>query len=115
MWFLICHRWKNMKARLLTVQDSHNEINITSRATWTVSGVKRKSPYEGHITLGFQISRDGKCDAQKKVMKEKVILYGESITSSTTWGGESGMAYISLYMPSLGYGTPVTTLTRKEC
>jgi hypothetical protein len=26
-----------------------------------------------------------------------------------------GMAYNSFYMPSLGYGTPATTLTQKEC
>jgi hypothetical protein len=71
----ICHRLKNEKARLLTVQDSHMGINITSRSTGTVSGKKRKSPEEGHITLGFQISGDGKCIAQKKAMKEKSILF----------------------------------------
>jgi hypothetical protein len=69
VWFLICHRWKNGKARLLTVQESHGGIEITSRSTGTVSGVKRKSPEEGHQTLGFQISDDGKCTAQKKAMK----------------------------------------------
>jgi hypothetical protein len=31
------------------------------------------------------------------------------------WLGESGMAYNSFYMPSLGYGTPSTTLTKKYC
>jgi hypothetical protein len=60
VWFLICHRWKNGKARLLTVQESHGGIEITSRSTGTVSGVKRKSPEEGNRTLGFQISGDGK-------------------------------------------------------
>jgi hypothetical protein len=29
-WFLICHRWKNGKARLLTMKESHMGIEITS-------------------------------------------------------------------------------------
>jgi hypothetical protein len=67
------------------VQDSHMGIEITSRSTGTVSGVKRKSPEEGHRTLGFQISGDGKFTAQKKAMKEKAILFGEGIRSITMW------------------------------
>jgi hypothetical protein len=39
-----------------------------------VSGVKRKAPEEGHRTLGFQISSDGKYISQKKAMKEKAIF-----------------------------------------
>jgi hypothetical protein len=74
--------------------------------------VKCKSPEEGHVTLGFQISGDGKCAAHKKALKEKAILFGEAIMSSTMWRGESGMAYNAFYMPSLGYGTPATTLTK---
>jgi hypothetical protein len=70
------------KACLLTVQNSHRGIKITSRSTGTVSGVNCKSPEEGHITLGSQISSDGKCTAQKKVMKEKAILFGEAIKST---------------------------------
>jgi hypothetical protein len=77
--------------------------------------VKGKALEEGHRTLGFQISGDGKCNAQKKAMKKKAILYGEAIRSSTMWRGESGMAYNAFYMPSLGYGTPATTLSKKEC
>jgi hypothetical protein len=90
-------------------------IEITSQSTGTVSGVKRKAPEEGHITLGFQISGDGKCTAQKKAMKEKAILFGEAMMSSTTWRGESGMEYNAFYMRSMGYGTPATTLTNKDC
>jgi hypothetical protein len=93
------------------VQDSHRGIKITSRSTGKVSGVKRKEPQEGHITLRFQISGDGKCIAKKKETKEKAILFGEAIRSSTMWRGKSGMAYNSFYMPSLGYGTPAMTLT----
>jgi hypothetical protein len=77
--------------------------------------VKRKAPEEGHITLGFQISGDGKCNAHNKAMKEKALLYGEAIRSSSICRGESGMAYHAFYMPSLGYGTPATTLSKKEC
>jgi hypothetical protein len=77
VWFLICHRCKNGKARqrILTMKDSHRGIEITSQSTGTVSGVKHKAPEEGHRKLGFQISGDGKCNAQKKAMKEKAILY----------------------------------------
>jgi hypothetical protein len=78
-------------------------------------GVKRKALEEGHRTLGFQISGDGKCTAQKKAMKEKAILFVEAIMSSTMWRGESVMAYNYFYMPSLGYGTPATTLMKKGC
>jgi hypothetical protein len=48
-------------------------------------------------------------------MKEKAILFGEAIRSSTIWRGESGMAYNAFYMPSVGYGNPATTLTKKDC
>jgi hypothetical protein len=96
------------------MKESHMEIKITSRSTGTVLGVKRKSQEEGHRTLGFQISGDGKCNAQKKTMKEKSI-YGEAIYSSTMWRGESSMAYNAFYMSSLGYGTPSTTLSMKDC
>jgi hypothetical protein len=58
-------------------------IKITARSTGAVSGVKRKAPEEGHRTLGFQISGDGKYIAQNKAMKEKAILFGEGIWSST--------------------------------
>jgi hypothetical protein len=80
-----------------------------------VSGVKHKSPEEGHRTFGFQISSGDKCTAQKKAMKEKSILFGKSIKSSTMWQGDCGMDYNSFYMPSLGYGTPATILTRNDC
>jgi hypothetical protein len=77
--------------------------------------VKCKAAEEGHRTLGFQISGDGKCTAQKKAMKEKAILFGKAIISCTMWRGESAMAYNAFYMPSLGYGTPATTLPKKDC
>jgi hypothetical protein len=48
-------------------------------------------------------------------MKEKAILYGEAIRSITMWRGESSMAYNAFYIPSLGYGTPATTSSMKDC
>jgi hypothetical protein len=48
-------------------------------------------------------------------MKENAILFREAIMSSTMWRGESAMSYNAFYMPSLGYGTPVTTPTKKDC
>jgi hypothetical protein len=60
---------ENGKARLLTIKEFHRGIEITSRSTGTVLEVKRKVTEEGHRTLGFQISGDGKCNAQKKAMK----------------------------------------------
>jgi hypothetical protein len=97
------------------VQESHRGIEITSQSTGTVSGVKRKVPEEGHRTFGFQISGDCNCIAQKKAMKEKSILFGQAIRSSTMWRGESDMAYNTFNMPSLGYGTPAMTLTKQDC
>jgi hypothetical protein len=71
IWFMICHRWNYGEALLLTVQDSHRGIKIASWSTGNVSGVKRKAPKEVHRTLGFKISGDGKCIAQKKAITEK--------------------------------------------
>jgi hypothetical protein len=48
-------------------------------------------------------------------MKEKTILFGEAIRSSTMCRGESGMAYNAFYMPILGYGTLATTLKKQDC
>jgi hypothetical protein len=56
VWFLICHRWKIWKVRLLMVQYSHNGIKIKSRSTGTMYRVKRRAPEEGHSKSGFQIS-----------------------------------------------------------
>jgi hypothetical protein len=48
-------------------------------------------------------------------MKEKAILYGEAIRGSTMWRGELIMAYNAFYMPGMGYGTPATELSMKDC
>jgi hypothetical protein len=114
-WYLICHRWENGKARLLQVKETHRGITITSRATGRTSGVKRKAVEEGHRTLGFHMSGDGKCEAHKKVMIYKALLYSNAIRNSTMWRGESAVAYNSFFIPSFGYGVPATTLTKEEC
>jgi hypothetical protein len=75
---------------------------------------KRKAPEAGHITLGFHMTGDGTSSTHKKVMKEKVVLYGRAITSSSLWRSESAVAYYSFYLPSLGYGMCATTLSYQE-
>jgi hypothetical protein len=57
----------------------------------------------------------GTCSAHKKVMTEKASLYATIIQRSSVWKGEYGLAYNSVYLPSLGYRTPATTLTQQEC
>jgi hypothetical protein len=115
VWYLISHQWKNSKPRLLQKHSSHRGINIVSRSTNTESGVKRKAPNEGHRTLGFFMIGYGTCSANKKVITGKASLYATAIQSSSVWKEKSGLALNSFYLPSLGYGTPATTLTQQEC
>jgi hypothetical protein len=68
VWYLIIHRWKDGKPRLLEKHSSHRGIKIMPRSTNTESGVKRKAPNEGHRTLGFFMTGYGTCSAHKKVM-----------------------------------------------
>jgi hypothetical protein len=79
VWYLISHRWKDGKPRLLQKHSSHRGIKIVSRSTNTESGVKRKAPHEGHCTLGFFMTGDGTCTAHKKLITEKVSLYATDI------------------------------------
>jgi hypothetical protein len=112
VWYLICHRWKDGKPRLLQKHSSNRGIKIVSRSTNTESGVKRKAPHEGRCSLGFLMTGDGTCTAHKKMMTEKVSLYATVIKRSSIWKGEYGLAYNSFYPPSIGYGTPATTLSQ---
>jgi hypothetical protein len=68
VWYLMSHRWKDRKPRLLQKHSSRRGIKIVSRSTNIESGVKRKAPNEGHHTLGFFMTGDGTCTAHKKVM-----------------------------------------------
>jgi hypothetical protein len=88
VWYLISHRWKDGKPKLLQKHSSHIGIKIVSRSTNTESGVNRKAPTEGHSTLGFLMTGDGTCTAHKKVMKEKASLYATAVTRSSVWKGE---------------------------
>jgi hypothetical protein len=88
VWYLICHRWKNGNARLLQGKETHRGITITSRATGRTSGVERKAVEEGHRTMGFHISGDRKCEAHRKVLMYKALLYSNAIGNSTMWKGE---------------------------
>jgi hypothetical protein len=115
VWYLISHRWKYGKPRILQKHSSHRGIKIVSRSTNTESGVKRKAPNEGNCTLGFFMTGDGTCSVHKKVMTEKASLYNIAIQRSSVWKGEYGLAYNSFYLPLIGYGTPATTLTQQEC
>jgi hypothetical protein len=58
---------------------------------------------------------DGTCSAHKKVMTEKASLYATAVQCISAWKGESVLTYTTFYLPSLGYGTPATTLTQQEC
>jgi hypothetical protein len=114
-WYLISHRWKDVKPRLLQKHSSHRGIRIVSRSTNTESGVKWKAPTEGHRTLRLFMTGDGTCTAHKKVMTEKASLYATAIKRSSVWKWECGLAYNSFHLPSIGYGTPATTLSQQEC
>jgi hypothetical protein len=58
---------------------------------------------------------DGACSSHKKVMTQKASLYAIAIQRSSVWKEESGLAYNSFYLPSIGYRTPAKTLTQQEC
>jgi hypothetical protein len=48
-------------------------------------------------------------------MTYEAVLYSETIVQSALRRGESGMAYDSLYIPSLAYDTLATSTTLTEC
>jgi hypothetical protein len=114
-WYLISHRWKDGIHRLLRTNPTHRGIQIVSKSTGTAAGIKIKAPEEGHGILGFRLAGDGTSTAHKKVMTDKLVMYCEAIAQSTLRRGESGMEYNSFYMPILANGTPMTSLTFKEC
>jgi hypothetical protein len=89
-WFLIEFSWKDGKAKMVQIKKSHKGINLTSKSEGATVGIKRKAPSDSHRTLGFHLQGDGKSDSHKKVMQE-------------------------FYIPSIAYGTPVTTPSFKEC
>jgi hypothetical protein len=114
-WYLIGHRWKKGVSKMIQIEPQHRSITMTSRSSGQVSGIKRKSPTEGHRTLGFFMTGDGTSNEQKRVMNEKGLAYAMAIRDSNLQRGECSMAYGAYYLPSLTYGTPATTLSYKEC
>jgi hypothetical protein len=88
---------------------------MTSRSSGQISGIKRKSPTEGHRTLGFFMTGDGTSNEHRRIMSEKGLAYAMAIRNSTLQRGECIMAYGAYYLPSLAYGMPATTLSYKEC
>jgi hypothetical protein len=68
---------------------------MVSKATGITAGIKLKDPDEVHQTLGFHLTGDGTSIAHKKVMTDKVVLYGEASTQSTLqragWGKWDGL------------------------
>jgi hypothetical protein len=101
VWYLISHRWKDGKPRLLqsivvTVGSTYSQDQLTQSQ---VSIVRRKAPNEVHRTLGFFMTGDGTCSSYKKEMTEKASLYATHIQRSSVWKGESGLAYNSFYLP----------------
>jgi hypothetical protein len=86
-----------------------------SKATGTISSVKRKAVSQGHITLGFHLCGDRTSRTHKKVLQEKAIKYGETIISSSLERGECTMAYTICYLSSIGYGMAEESLSMEEC
>jgi hypothetical protein len=84
---------------------------MTSRSSGKLSRIKRKTPTEGHRTLGFFMTGDGTSTEHERVMMEKGLEYATEIINSNIQRGECSMAYGAYYTPSLDYGTPATTLS----
>jgi hypothetical protein len=114
-WFLIAFRWKDGKAKMVQIKQSHKGINLTSKIEGTKVGIKRKAPSDSHRTLVFHLQRNEKTDSHKKEMREKSESFGEAIRGSIPKRGESSTVYNCYYMPSIAYSTPATTLSFKEC
>jgi hypothetical protein len=114
-WYLIGHRWNRGVSKLIQVEPQHRSITMTSRSSGQVSGIKRKTPTEGHLTLGFFMTGDGTSNEHLRVMNEKGLVYTMAIIHITLQRGECSMAYREYYLPSVAYGTPATTVSYKEC
>jgi hypothetical protein len=114
-WFLIAFWWKDGKAKMVQIKQSHKGINMTSKIEGTTVGIKRKASSNSHRTLGFHVQGDGKPYSHKKVMREKSEAYGDAISGSLLQRGGSSTAYNIYFMPRIAYGMPVTKLSFKEC
>jgi hypothetical protein len=100
-WYLIGHRWNKGVPKLIQVEPHHRSITMTSRSSGLISGIKRKSPTEGHRTLGFFMTGEGTSNDHLRVMHKKGLAYAMVIRNSTLQCGECSMAYGAYYLPSL--------------
>jgi hypothetical protein len=67
-WYLIGHRWNKGVSKLIQVEPQHRSITMKSRSSGLISGIKRKSPTEGHRTLGFFMTGDVTSNEHLRVM-----------------------------------------------
>jgi hypothetical protein len=56
-WYLIGYRWNKGVSTLIQVEPQRRSITMASRSSGLISGIKRKSPTEGHRTLRFFYDR----------------------------------------------------------
>jgi hypothetical protein len=67
-WYLIGHCWNKGVSKLIQVEPQHRSITMTPRSSGLISGIKRKSPTEGHRTLVFFMTGDGTSNEHLRVM-----------------------------------------------
>jgi hypothetical protein len=87
VWYLIGYRWNKGVSKLIQVEPQHRSITMTPRSSGQISGIKRKSPTEGHRTLGFFMTGDGTSNEHRRVMNEKGLSYAMAIRNSTLQRG----------------------------
>jgi hypothetical protein len=86
-WHLIGHCWNKGVSKLIQVEPQHRSITMTSRSSGLISGIKRKSPTEGHHTLRFLMTGDGTSNKHLQVMNGKGLAYAVAIINSTLQRG----------------------------
>jgi hypothetical protein len=92
-WYLIGHHWNKGVSKLIQVEPQHRSITMTSRSSGLISGIKQKSPTEGHRTLGCFMTGDGTSNEHLQVMNEKGLACTMAIINSTLQRGECSMVY----------------------
>jgi hypothetical protein len=112
---MIGHCWSEGVPKLIQIKPQYRSIFMTSRASGQVSGIKRKSPTEGHRTLGLCMTSDGTSSEHTRVMVEKGVKYATAIRNSMMQRRECSMACDVYYISRLAYSTPATTVSYKEC
>jgi hypothetical protein len=79
-WFLIAFRWKDGKAKMVQIKQSHKGMHLSLKSEGTTVGIKQKSPRsDSHRALGFHLQGDQKSDSHKKAMRKKSEAYGNGV------------------------------------